>query len=350
MTDAPLPFVSVIIPCRNEARFIAACVQSVIDNDYPHERMELLMIDGMSDDGTREILGEFCRRHPFVRVIDNPNRITPAALNIGITAARGELILRMDAHAHLASTYISKSVAGIQTYDADNVGGVMHTVPQHDTLIGRAIVASLSHRFGVGNSYFRVHTSEPRYVVTVFGGCYKRDVFTTVGLFNEGLARGQDMEFNLRLKKAGLKTLLVPDIESWYFARADWRSFWRHNWNNGVWAVLPFLHSPIMPVTIRHLVPMFFALALVAFGAAAPFSTTAAWLFAGVSGAYALAALIAAVDVAVKRRDARLVFLMPLVFGSLHIAYGLGSLFGVLRIAAHYLGWRAAPATSMQRI
>ena len=345
-----LPFVSVIIPCRNEARFIDACVQSVIDNDYPHDRMELLMIDGMSDDGTREILTGFAARYPLVRMVDNPKRITPAALNIGIAAARGELILRMDAHAHLAKDYISKSVAAIQKYDADNVGGVMHTVPQHDTLIGRAIVNSLSHRFGVGNSYFRVHTNEPRYVVTVFGGCYKREVFTTVGLFNEGLARGQDMEFNLRLKKAGLKTLLVPDIESWYFARADWRSYWRHNWNNGVWAILPFIHSPIMPVTIRHLVPMFFALALLAFGIAAPFSTIATWLFAGVVGSYAVAAVIAGVDVAVKRRDARFAFLMPIVFGSLHVAYGLGSVWGVLRMAAHYLGWRAAPATSMQRI
>ena len=108
---------------------------------------------------------------------------------------------------------------------------------------------------------FRVHTDEPKWVDTVFGGCYRREVFDRVGLFNENLVRGQDMEFNLRLKKAGGKTLLVPDIVSYYYARSDIKSFWKHNFTNGVWAILPFLYSPIMPVSWRHLVPLIFVTA-----------------------------------------------------------------------------------------
>jgi hypothetical protein len=222
----------------------------------------------------------------------------------------------------------------------------MHTVPQRQTLVGWAIVSSLSHRFGVGNSYFRVHSREPRVVDSVFGGCYRREVFARVGPFNEGLTRGQDMEFNLRLKRAGGRTLLVPAIESWYYARSDMSSFWRHNWHNGVWAILPFLHSRIMPVGWRHLMPMFFVALLIGLAAAAFVTPAAAWLLTVAAAAYGVAALIAGVDVAVRRRDARYLLLMPFVFASLHIAYGLGSLWGALKLAWSLATRRSAAAAN----
>lgn len=337
-----LPFVSVVIPCRNEVKFIQTCLESVVANDYPHERLEILMVDGMSDDGTRLILEDFARRYPMIRIVDNPKRITPVALNTGIAAASGDIIVRMDAHARLARDYISRSVQALATYKADNVGGIMHTVPQRDELIGWAIVSSLSHRFGVGNSYFRVHSAEPRWVDTVFGGCYPRGVFARVGLFNEKLARGQDVEFNLRLKKIGGRTLLVPSIVSFYYARSDFRSFCRHNWGNGLWAILPFLHSPIMPVSWRHLVPLAFVVAGLVLAAAAGFFAGAAWALAAALGAYTILSLLASADVAVRRRDPRYLLVMPVVFASLHFAYGLGSLWGVIVAAAHR--WSAPPS------
>lgn len=257
-----LPFVSIIIPCRNERRFIGDCLQSIIDNDYPKERLEVLAVDGMSEDGTRAVIESYAQQYPWIRLIENPKRITPVALNIGIKNAKGEIIIWMSAHNRYDKNYISRCVESLEKYGADNVGGVMKTLPREDSFMAQAIVASLSHRFGVGNSYFRVQTNKPKWVDTVFGGCYRREVFDRVGLFNENLVRGQDMEFNLRLKKAGGKTLLVPDIVSYYYARSDLKSFWKHNWANGVWAVLPFLYSPITPVSWRHLVPLIFVSSL----------------------------------------------------------------------------------------
>ena len=260
--EKDLPFVSVIVPCRNEEKFIGRCLDSIIANDFPKDGLEVLVIDGMSEDGTRKIVEEYVQKYPSIRFLNNLKKNTPCALNIGIKNAKGELILWMSAHNHYENNYISRCVESLNKYGADNVGGIMKTLPQEDNFTGQTIAASLSHRFGVWNSYFRIHTNEPKWVDTVFGGCYRKEVFDRVGLFNENLVRGQDMEFNLRLKKAGGKTLLVPNIVSYYYARSDIKSFWKHNWTNGVWAILPFLYSPIMPVSWRHLVPLIFVTSL----------------------------------------------------------------------------------------
>ena len=208
----------------------------------------------------------------------------------------------------------------------------MVTLPREEDLIGKAIVSCLSHPFGVGNSYFRVHAWEPKWVDTVFGGCYRREVFDRIGLFNEDLERGQDMEFNLRLKKAGGKILLVPEIVSYYYARSDLKSFWKHNWGNGVWAILPFAYSKVMPVSWRHLVPLVFVTGLLVTAMLGVFAASPLWLFLVILGAYTVASLAAASHIAWKERDSRYLILMPLVFGLLHIGYGLGSLWGVVKL------------------
>jgi len=325
-----VPFVSVVIPCRNEAPFIGTCLDSVLASDYPSERLEILVVDGRSTDGTGAIIRDYAARDARIKLLDNPKGITPAALNTAIAVAQGSMILRMDAHALIDARYVSRSVEALQTYGADNVGGNMHTLPRQKSLLGWAIVSSLSHRFGVGNSHFRVHSTEPRWVDTVFGGCYRRDVFARVGLFNEALARGQDMEFNLRLKKAGGRTLLVPDIVSYYYARAEYQSFCRHNWGNGVWAILPFFDSPIMPVSWRHLVPLAFVVAVCAMAVLGSFLPVAWWGLVAILGAYGVLSLLASADVAVQRRDLRYLVVMPAMFASLHVAYGLGSLWGAI--------------------
>jgi cellulose synthase/poly-beta-1,6-N-acetylglucosamine synthase-like glycosyltransferase len=216
----------------------------------------------------------------------------------------------------------------------------MTTLPRIDNFTGRAIVASLSHRFGVGNSYFRVQTNEPKWVDTVFGGCYRREVFDRVGLFNENLVRGQDMEFNLRLKKAGGKTLLVPDIVSYYYARSDIKSFWKHNWANGVWAILPFLYSPIMPVSWRHLVPLIFVTALIGSAVLGFLLPLFVWFFGVILGSYVLASLTVSLQIAFQKRDVKYFAVMPFIFGILHFGYGLGSLMGVFKILGTARFWK----------
>ncbi|MFQ5561447.1 MAG: glycosyltransferase family 2 protein [Nitrospinota bacterium] len=332
--------VSVIIPCRNEAEFIAGCLDSILANDYPTKKMEIFVVDGMSEDGTREIVGTYTQKHTHIKRLDNIQKITPVALNIGITQARGKFILWMSAHNHYDKRYISCCVESVTRYKADNVGGGIITVPRDCTVIGRATVEALSHSFGVGNSSFRTQLKEPKWVDTVFGGCYRKEVFDYVGLFNEKLARGQDMEFNLRLKKAGGRTLLVPDIVSYYYARSDLKSFLKHNWTNGVWAILPFAYSDVVPVSLRHVVPLFFVTSLLVSGFLSFAFTPFLGLFLFVAGAYLIVNLTASTQLAWKKRDVRYPFLMSAIFATLHFSYGLGALWGVVRLFALPDFWR----------
>jgi ubiquinone/menaquinone biosynthesis C-methylase UbiE len=306
----------------------------------PNEQVEILVVDGMSDDGTRDIVAQYSQRDSRVHLLDNPAKITPIALNKGITAAAGDIIIRMDAHATYGKDYVAKCVKALVEMGADNVGGIMNAVPQKESLIGRAIVMCLSHRFGVGNSHFRIHGKEPRWVDTVFGGCYRREVFERVGLFNECLVRGQDMEFNLRLRKAGGKILLLPDVASTYYARSDMRSFIKHNWSNGIWAIRPFLYSDVMPVAWRHLVPLAFVTTVLVSGLLGLFSPSFALLCASVAGLYLAACLIFSSHIAWIKRDARYACVMPVVFAALHVIYGVGSLWGALSIIAERQFWK----------
>jgi cellulose synthase/poly-beta-1,6-N-acetylglucosamine synthase-like glycosyltransferase len=374
------PFVSVIVPVRNECGFIGRALDSILTGDYPADRMEVIVADGMSTDGTRERVTEYSKRDPRVRMIDNPARITPIALNLAIDASLGEIIARVDAHATVARDYLSRSVHYLESTGADNVGGPMRTLPQSSGPFSGAIVAALSHRFGVGNSHFRVASAEAqpkaRWVDTVFGGCWRREVFEQVGRFNEDLERSQDMEFSLRLKAAGGKTLLAPNVRSDYYARSDLRSFLRHNFVNGEWAVLPFLYSEIMPVSVRHLVPLIFVMTL-ALGAAlargatlflaaalprgatlslatalphgAALSLAAAllrsaagspwtvWPLAMVVIPYVVLNLAASTQVAWRERKPSFLATMPMVFVTLHVSYGLGSACGLLQVVSQVI-------------
>lgn len=330
------PFVSVIIPCRNEAGFLPACLESVLHSDYSRQRMEVLIADGRSTDGTRQIVESYSRRDARVRLVDNPARITPAGLNRAIATAQGEIIVRLDAHARIAPDYIQRAVDYLTTTEADNVGGAMHTVARDTGIFATAIQAALQHPFGVGNSQFRTlaasGSTEPVWVDTVFGGCWRKEVFARIGPFNERLARGQDMEFNLRLRRAGGRILLAPDMRSEYYARATFASFWRHNWTNGVWAILPFAYSDVVPVRLRHLIPLGFALSLVASLLAifSPFPRIAC----AIPVSYLAATLAAASHAARRARTPTLIGLLPPTFAALHLAYGFGSLWGGLRLAA----------------
>jgi succinoglycan biosynthesis protein ExoA len=330
---AEVPRVSVLIPCRNEGQYLAQCLASVVASDFPHDRLEVLVIDGDSTDQSPAIVDRVALRHPFVRRLANPRRITPAGLNIGIRACAGDIIIRLDAHAAIAPDYVSRCVDVLRTSGADNVGGIMRTRPRGAGRLARAIGAVTSHRFGVGGSYFRAHPSGPMWVDTVFGGCYPRAVFERVGLFNERLVRGQDMEFNQRLRRAGGRILLDPSIVCDYYARSSPTEFARHTWTNGVWAIVPFLHSPVMPVRARHLVPLGFVLSLVLAAVLGITTSVGPGPFLAISGSYGLGALLAAADVARRERDLMLAPPAVACFALLHLAYGLGSLWGLARVA-----------------
>jgi succinoglycan biosynthesis protein ExoA len=331
------PFVSVIVPCFNEARFIERCLRSILDADYPRDRLEIIVADGGSADGTRDILNTLAAHDPRLRVIDNPERITPIALNRAVAASHGEIIVRFDAHAVMPPDYIRRSIDLLESSGADNAGGSIRTVAQSSGPFAGPIIAVLGSRFGVGNSGFRTNSGSqnPRPSDTVFGGCWRRALFDRLGGFNEKLARGQDLEFNLRIVRSGGTILLDPQIRCDYYARATLASFWSHNFSNGVWAVLPFAWSGIVPVRPRHLVPLAFVTALAA-SSILPFP----WSIA-VGTLYAAANLAASIQIAIARHRATYVALLPVAFASLHLAYALGSAYGCLQLAA--LKLRALP-------
>jgi len=331
LSEGTLPMVSVLVPCRNEKRFIGACLDSILNNDYPENLLEIIVLDGRSDDGSKEVIEDFSRSFSRIRVFENKKRITPAAINLGISNARGEVIIWMSSHNRYNSDYISLSVKSLLESGADNVGGIMITLPREDTLLGRSIAACLSHSFGVGNSSFRVHPDKPAWVDTVFGGCYRREVFKRIGMFNEDLVRGQDMEFNLRLKKAGGRILLEPAIVCTYYARSDMKSFLKHNWANGVWAILPFLYSKVVPVSLRHLIPLAFVTGLIGLAVLPMVSTVNPLFFWSIVSVYMALSLAASLEITLKKRDIRYLVTMPVIFAGLHITYGLGSLWGLIK-------------------
>ncbi|HXF83479.1 MAG TPA: glycosyltransferase family 2 protein [bacterium] len=336
---APLPFVSVILVCRNEERHIGPCLDSLLANDYPADRREILVVDGMSTDSTRRIVEDYARRHAGIRLLDNPGRTIPAAMNLGIAHARGEIILKMDAHSTCPPTYIGACVRYLMAYGADNVGGVVRIVPGADTLVARTIARVLAHPFGSGNAYVKVGAAQPRWADTAAFGCYRKAVFERVGPWNERLAGSSDLDMNARLRAAGGRILLVPAIEVEYRADRDLRAFWSHNFADGVWATY-VLKFGSRAWSWRHWIPLAFLLALLAGALAAVVDPALRWGIAGIAGAYVLLNFLASLHLAWRARDARVVLAAPGVFALRHLAHGLGALWGLVLAGVPGVHWK----------
>ncbi len=314
--DEASPLVSVVIPTRDEQATIAACLDAVLGQDYPAERMEVLVVDGRSTDRTRAIVGECAAadRAARVRLLDNPRAITPVALNIGIRAARGAIVARVDGHTIIAPDYLRRCVDALRETNADNVGGLMR--PRGRGYTGDCIALATGSRFGIGDSRF--HYDETGGAVdTVYLGCFRRAIFARVGLFDESLVHNQDDELNDRIVAAGGCVWLDPRIRSTYYNRASWRSLGRQYYGYGYWKVRVLRRHP-RALRARHLAPA----ALVAgLGASAALTATRA---------------IASHPRAPRRRPVRLLALAP--WG----VYGVASLTAGCTVAAR-AGWRYLP-------
>src|SRR5579885_3452056 len=335
-----LTSLSVLIPCRNEAQFIGACLDSVISNGYPHDRMEILVVDGMSEDATREVVRTYADTYPFVRLLENPRRITPCALNIGIAGARGDVVIRLDAHATYQPGYIERCVDALDRYGADGSGGIWNVVPRNDGIVSRAVIAVMTHRFGGAAQYRRAAGDEPQPVDLVPFFCCRRATLLRAGEFNEQLVRHQDFEYTVRLRRMGARFVLVPRAVCNYYARTDLRSFFVHSFRDGMWVILAAARSKVLPFSPRHLTPLVFVAALVAGSIAAPFSSLAADALAAVAIAYVVATAGAAAQIALRERTAGLFLVAPPVFAGRHLMFGLGSLVGLIRIAGTPQLWR----------
>ena len=340
------PLVTVLVPCRNEGSYIAACLASILGTTYPLDRLEVLVLDGQSDDGTAEEVAAVAAQMPVVRLLTNPGRVVPTGLNIGIRAARGEVIVRMDAHTEYPADYIPRLVHWLQASGADNVGGSCITRPAGDTAAARAIAVALAHPFGVGNAHFRLGTTKMREVDTVPFGCFPRSVFERLGLFDEELARNQDDEMNFRIARAGGRILLVPDVVSYYYARPSWTKLATMYYQYGYYKPLVALKVGRI-MTVRQTIPALFVAALAAGAAFAPWvpAVRAGWLL--MVGTYAMATAAAAIGAA-RAHGARCAFGLLLTFPILHLSYGYGFLRGLAAVAARLSGraWVAPAASS----
>lgn len=320
------PFVSIAIPCRNEASYIADCLASILAGDYPRDRLEILVADGRSDDGTREILSRYAAEHPCITVLDNYQLSTPAALNLAIRSASGSVVIRMDAHVLYPPDYVCRLVEALEETGADNVGGVLETVPADDTPTARAIALGLSHPFGVGNSLFRTGTRQRREVDTVPFGCYRREIFDRIGMFDEDLVRNQDDEFNFRLIARGGRVLLLPEVTCRYFARRSFRQVARMYYQYGYFK--PLVGRKVGRVmTVRQLVPSILIAALLGSAALSVSVPGAAVAFVSIATTYV--GCVLACSAAAARADLRCGLALAVVFPILHFSYGFGFIRGI---------------------
>lgn len=335
-----LPAVSVIIPCRNEAGFIDSCLDSVAASDYPAPLLEVIVADGLSDDGTRERLAARAARGE-ITVIDNPDRFVSPGLNRAIRAARGEIIVRLDAHTEYATDYIRQCVLVLNEMAnvarVANAGGAQRT-RSHGYLPG-AIAAAFHSPFAVGGA--RSHDVDYEgFVDTVIYGCWRRETLLEIGLFDESLVRNQDDELNLRLVRAGYRIYQSRRIRSWYRPRGSLRALFRQYQQYGYWKVA-VIRKHRLPASLRHLVPAAWVAGTIALGAAAPFSRLAGAALLGELAAYLGLALLAALATPLRYLP-----VMPLLFFIYHFAYGIGFLRGMV---AH-LRPRRAPQADFTRL
>ncbi len=324
--------VSIIIPCRNEKDYIAGVLDSILANDYPKEKLEVIVSDGMSEDGTRSIIEQYANRLPFIRLVDNPKKIVPCALNEAIRNAKGQIIMRMDAHAVYPSNYISRLVSALQDLKADNVGAAWETLPGGPGLVPKAIALALSHPFGVGNATYRLNNGEkcaPVETDTVPFGCYRKAVFDRIGLFDEELVRNQDNEFNERLKKAGGRIFLLPDVKIQYFARKNFSKLWKMFYQYGYFG--PLVDKKLgKPTRLRRYVPLVFVLSIGLPALIMPFFPKIGLVGVGSFSLYALVNLLFSYLLATREKQLALAAFLFYSFLVSHLSYGLGHIRGIL--------------------
>jgi glycosyltransferase involved in cell wall biosynthesis len=324
-----MPFISVVVPCYNEVAFIERIVDSLLRQDYPREKTEVIFADGMSDDGTREALEKVSAKYPFIRWIDNPGRYVPTALNLAIKASGGKVIVRLDAHSDYPDNYLSTLLQAMMTRDVDNVGGVWNTLPGADTDEARAIVLASSHPLGIGDASYRLGTATERFVDTVPFGCFKRELFDRIGFFDEDLIRNQDDEFNGRIIRSGGKILLLPNLRIGYYARPTRKKLSVMFYQYGLFKPLVNLKLGA-PATLRQFVPPVFVSGLFLLAMLSVFWSYALWLLAAVTALYLLSIVIVSCRLA-GFGNLNLLAATMLTFPVIHFSYGIGYIFGLYR-------------------
>jgi glycosyltransferase involved in cell wall biosynthesis len=333
------PSVTVIMPVYNEERYIERSLRCVLAQDYPCEKIEIIVADGMSTDGTRQVvqrLQEECQR---IRLIDNPGRIAPTGLNAALRQANGEVVVRVDGHCEIEPHYLETCVHHFQEDGVDGVGGAIETIGENR--LSQAIAVAMSSEFGVGGSPFRILAKYPfnenhtRLVDTIPFPAYSRQIIEKAGFYDEELVRNQDDEYNYRIRELGGKLLLSADIRPRYYSRSSLRSLWRQYYQYGFWKVRVLQKHP-RQMQVRQFIPPLFVLGLASLLLLAPWSKFTALGLAIYLGLYLLINL-AASSWEASRRGWRYLPYLPMVNAILHLSYGLGFGIGLVHFRKRWI-------------
>jgi len=343
MSEAPPPaaeqhpFVSIVMPIRNEAGYIQQGIAALLEQNYPAERFEIIVADGMSDDGTRAVLDELIKTCPKLVVIDNPERIVSTGLNAAIKRAKGEIILRLDGHAEIADDFILQNVLLLSEHpEAWIVGGPIIHVGRN--AFAKAAAAAMSSRFGVGNASHRFAGFEG-YAEGCAFPAIRRWVFDKVGNFDEQLVRNQDDEFNYRVTTAGGKVFISPRVRYEYFVRDTPRKLFRQYFQYSFWRI-PVIRKHKRPTTFRQIVPsLFFLLMFVLLVAGIVLRQPIVALALPV--AYTFALLLIAVP-SIRREGLSVAMRVPLAVFTLQAAYAWGMIYGLIAAVFFPSAWNSS--------
>ena len=325
-----MPKVSVIVPCYNEQTTIRLLLEALRGQTFPRAEMEVVIADGMSQDGTRAEIAAFQRDFPDleVRVVDNTRQTIPSGLNRAIEASRGGIIVRSDAHSKPYPDYVANSVRALEEGRGENVGGVWEILPGAQTWIAESIAVAAAHPLGVGDALYR-HAKRAAYVDTVPFGSFRRELVEQIGPFNESLLTNEDYEFNTRVREAGGRIWLDPSIRSVYFARSTLSELMRQYRRYGFWKWKMLRRYP-HTLRWRQALPPLFVLSLLGLALFSLFFPWARLALAGELLLYFSIMILAGLHSAVRQRIPRLALGLPLAIPAMHIAWGGGLLWSIL--------------------
>jgi succinoglycan biosynthesis protein ExoA len=316
------------MPVRNERFYMERSLRAVLAQDYPPDRLEIIVADGMSNDGTREILGRIKGEDPRVTLLDNPKRTAPCALNLATAVSVGAVVIRVDGHCEVARDYVSRCVAHLVEDGVDGVGGSLVTVGE--TQRAKAIAAAMSSPFGVGGAAFRTAGSVTMPADTVPFPAYTRGMIEAAGPYDERFTKNQDDEYNYRIRKLGGRLLLAADVHSRYYSRATLRSLARQYYGYGLYKPWVLWKNP-RQMKIRQFIPAGLVACLGVLVVLSAFWQWARWTLLGVLALYMAASAVASVRTA-ARTDWRYLSVLPVAFAALHFCYGAGFLVGLARV------------------
>lgn len=324
------PKVSIIVPCYNEQSTIRLMLEAIRAQTFPCSEMEVIISDGMSTDGTRDAVAAFQKEFPDleVRLVDNTLRTIPSGVNRAIEAARGEIVVRSDAHSKPYPDYVANSVQALEEGRGDNVGGVWDIHPGAQTWVAESIAVAASHKLGVGDAMYRL-TASAAAVDTVPFGSFRRSLFEKIGMYNEALLTNEDYEFNARIRKSGGRVWLDPSIRSVYFSRSTFVELIRQYWRYGYWKWRMLRRFPDT-VRWRQALPPLFVLSLLSLVLLSAFLPFFRWVLAAEVLVYFFILFLAGAHAALKHRKPYLLPGLPLAISMMHISWGSGFLWSML--------------------